>query len=468
MEEKIINKTKKNKLTEGSIIKSILLISVPIIIANLLQTAYQLIDTLWVGRIGANAVAAVSISFPILFLILSLGGGLGIAGTVLVAQYKGRNDQKNVYKVSEQTLIMMVGLSIVLSIIGYILTPALIRFMGAEPAVFDGAVSYLRISFIGVVFLFGYFVFQSLLRGFGDAKTPMYIVLLTVVLNAALDPLFIFGWGIFPAMGVSGAALATLLTQGIASVIGIGMLFTGKYGIHLKKENLKPDFTLMKKIFRLGFPTSIEQSMRAIGFTVMTILVASFGTITLASYGIGTRIQSFVIIPALSLSIANSTLVGQNIGACKPKRAEKITLISTAVGFVTLTVLGLLFFIFSTQIVRMFIPNDPAVIAAGASFLKISSLFFGFIAIQMAIFGTFRGAGKTSIAMIFSIITLVVQFASAFVLSKYTSLGDLGLWWAFPISNVAGAVMVLAWFFKGSWKKGAHIENTPECDIIEA
>ena len=236
MEEKIINKTKKNKLTEGSIIKSILLISVPIIIANLLQTAYQLIDTLWVGRIGANAVAAVSISFPILFLILSLGGGLGIAGTVLVAQYKGRNDQKNVDKVSEQTLIMMVGLSIVLSIIGYILTPALIRFMGAEPAVFDGAVSYLRISFIGVVFLFGYFVFQSLLRGFGDAKTPMYIVLLTVVLNAALYPLFIFGWGIFPAMGVSGAALATLLTQGIASVIGIGMLFTGKYGIHLKKR----------------------------------------------------------------------------------------------------------------------------------------------------------------------------------------------------------------------------------------
>lgn len=460
--------TNQNNLTEGSIIKSIIFLSVPIIIANLLQTAYQLIDTFWVGRVGATAVAAVSISFPILFLIISLGGGLGIAGTVLVARYKGRNDKKNVDKVSEQTLLMMISVSVLLSVAGYLLTPMLIKLMGAEPDVFVSAVSYLRISFIGLVFLFGYFVFQSLLRGFGDAKTPMYIVLLTVLLNAVLDPLFIFGYGVFPAMGVAGAALATIITQGIAAVIGIGILFTGKYGIHLKKENLKPDFSLMKRIFLLGFPTSIEQAMRAIGFTIMTVLVATFGTITLASYGIGTRIQSFVVIPALSLSIANSTLIGQNIGACKPKRASKITLISMVVGFVALTIVGVLFFVFSEQICRLFIPNDPAVIQSSAMFLRIVSLFFGFIAVQMALFGTFRGAGHTATAMVFSIFTLLVQFVSAFVLSKYTPLGELGLWWAFPISNLAGAAIVLFWFFKGSWKKGASIEKTPECDIIEA
>ncbi len=459
---------KANKLTDGSIIKSIIFLSVPIIIANLLQTAYQLIDTFWVGRVGAHAVAAVSISFPIIFLIISLGGGLGIAGTVLVAQYKGRNDQKSVDKVSEQTLLMMITIGVVLSFAGYFLTPLLIKMMGAEPDVFTGAVAYLRISFTGMVFIFGYFVFQSLLRGFGDAKTPMYIVLMTVALNAVLDPLFIFGYGIFPAMGVSGAALATVITQGVAAVIGIGILFTGKYGIHLKKENLKPDFKLMKRIFKLGFPTSIEQSMRAIGFTVMTILVATFGTITLASYGIGTRIQSFVIIPALSLSIANSTLIGQNIGARKPERAAKIAMISSAVGFVTLTVVGVIFFLFAKQIVTVFIPNDAAVIESGTMFLKIISLFFGFIAIQMALFGTFRGAGKTTTAMVFSFITLLVQFGSALFLSKFTSLGDLGLWWAFPISNLAGAAVVIFWFFRGTWKKNAHMEELPECDIIEA
>jgi putative MATE family efflux protein len=456
-----------NNLTEGSILRSIVSLSIPIIIANLLQTAYQLIDTLWVGRIGATAVAAVSISFPILFLILSLGGGLGIAGTVLVAQYKGMNDKKNVDKVSEQTVLMMVGLAIMLSVVGYFLTPIIIRLMGAEPDVFTGAVSYLRISFIGVIFLFGYFVFQSLLRGFGDAKTPMYIVLLTVILNAVLDPLFIFGWGIIPALGVAGAALATIMTQAIASIIGIGILFTGRYGIHLKKENLKPDFALMKRIFKLGFPTSIEQSMRALGFTLMTVLVATFGTITLASYGIGTRIQSFVVIPALSLSFANSALIGQNLGAGKPERASKITLISMAVGFLVLTFIGILFFIFSNHIVRAFIPNDPQVIAAGAQLLRIISLFFGFIGLQMALFGTFRGAGKTGVAMVFAIITLVVQFSFAFFLSKFTPMGDIGLWWAFPISNVIGAAIALWWFFRGTWKKGIP-ENIPECDIIEA
>ena len=146
---------------------------------------------------------------------------------------------------------MMMAAAIVLSFIGYFLTPMLIKIMGAKPDVFSGAVSYLRISFMGIIFIFGYFIFQSLLRGFGDAKTPMYIVLLAVVLNAILDPLLIFGYGIFPAMGVAGAALATVITQGIAAVIGIGILFTGKYGIHIKKENLKPDFKLMKRIFLL-------------------------------------------------------------------------------------------------------------------------------------------------------------------------------------------------------------------------
>jgi len=168
--------------------------------------------------------------------------------------------------------------------------------MGAEPAVLAGAVSYLQISFIGVIFLFAYFVFQSLMRGVGDVKTPMYIVFGTVLLNLVLDPLFIFGFGPIPAYGVSGAAIATIGTQGIAAIIGIMMLFSGRYGIHLKRNHLKPDFAIIKKMFKLGYPASIEQSARALNFTVMTLLVASFGTLAVASYGIGFRILSFIII----------------------------------------------------------------------------------------------------------------------------------------------------------------------------
>jgi len=187
--------------------------------------------------------------------------------------------------------------------------------MGAEPAVYAAAVSYIRISFIGMVFVFIYMVFQSLMRGVGDVKTPMYIVFGAVLLNLIFDPLFIFGYGFVPAFGVAGAAVATIGTQGLAAIIGLAILLSGRHQLHLQLNDLKLDVALFKKMFRLGLPASIEQSTRALGMTVMTFLVASFGTLTLAAYGIGSRILSFVIIPALGFSMATSTLVGQNIGA---------------------------------------------------------------------------------------------------------------------------------------------------------
>jgi putative MATE family efflux protein len=328
-------------LLEGSVTKSLFKLSWPIILANLLQTAYNLTDTFWVGRLGSNAVASVSISFPIIFLLISIGSGLALAGTILVSQYKGGKDQKNVDHVSTQTIILIGFISILISFLGYMLSPFLLGIMGAETAVYNDAVSYLRISFIGMIFLFMFGVFQSLLRGVGDAKTPLYVIFFSVILNLILDPLFIFGFGIIPPMGVVGAAFAT---------IGIYLLLSGKHSIHIKPNDFKPDFKLMKRMFFLGLPASIEQSMRALGMTVMTILVTSFGTITVASYGIGTRILSFIIIPAIGISIATSTLVGQNIGAGKPKRAKQITKISSELSFIILTIVGIILFIFSNQI----------------------------------------------------------------------------------------------------------------------
>jgi len=226
-------KNKKNNLIEGSILKSLLILSIPIIFSNILQTAYQLTDTFWVGRLGTEAIAAVTISFPIIFLIISLGGGLAMAGTIFVAQFKGKNDKKAVNHITSQTLLMVVFISIVLATIGYILSPFFISLMGVEKSVFSGAVSYMKISFIGMIFMFTYMVFQSLMRGVGDVKTPMYIVLGTVLLNLILDPLFIFGYGFIPAYGVTGAAIATIGTQGLAAIIGIFLLLKGKHQIQV-------------------------------------------------------------------------------------------------------------------------------------------------------------------------------------------------------------------------------------------
>ncbi len=448
------NKTIKNNLTEGPIIKSLITLSVPIIFANILQTAYQLTDTFWVGRLGTVAVAAVSISFPIIFLIISLGSGLAMAGTILVSQYKGSENKKAVDHITSQTLLMVVIISVILASIGYASSPFFINLIGAEHNVFLSAVSYIQISFIGVIFMFTYIVFQSLMRGIGDVKTPMYIVLGTVLLNLILDPLFIFGYGFIPAFGVSGAAIATIGTQGLAAIIGIGLLLKGKHQIQLHLNDLKPDWILIKRMFKIGFPASIEQSTRALGITVMTFLAATFGTITLAAYGIGSRILSFVIIPALGLSMATSTLVGQNIGAGKTERAEKITKLSALAGFIILTIVGVIMFLFAKQISAIFIPGEIKTIQSSALFIKIMALTFGFIGIQMSLNGLFRGSGNTMTSMILSIISLwILRFPLAYILSKHTALAEIGIWAAFPAANIIVAVIAIIWFMKGTWKQ---------------
>lgn len=457
---------KTNHLTEGSILRSLVTLSLPIVLADILQTAYQLTDTFWVGRLGTVAVAAVSLSFPIIFLMISLGGGLMIAGTILVAQYYGKGDKKAVDHITSQTFLLVVLLSLFLATLGFFASGFFVRLMGAESDVFADATSYMEISFIGMIFMFTYMVFQSLMRGVGDVKTPALIVLGTVLLNLILDPLFIFGYGVIPGFGVTGAAFATIGTQGIAAIVGIFLLVRGKYQIQLHLSDLRPDFPLIKKMLALGLPSSVEQSMRAFGMTIMTFLVASFGTLALAAYGIGTRILSFVIIPAIGLSMATSALVGQNIGAGKIKRAEEIIRMSTIVGFTLLTIVGIFLFLFAKNISATFLPGETETILASATFIQIIAPFFGFIGIQMAINGAFRGSGNTMISMILSIVSLwVLQFPLAYILSHHTSLGEVGLWIAFPAANALTALIAVIWFARGTWK---HKKITEEIKLEEA
>ncbi|HRW58752.1 MAG TPA: MATE family efflux transporter, partial [Chlamydiales bacterium] len=216
-------------------------------------------------------------------------------------------------------------------------------------------------------------------------------------------------------------------------------------------KDLYPDISLIKKMMRLGFPSSIEQSTRALGMIAMTFLVASFDTLTIAAYGIGSRILSFVIIPALGLSMATSTLVGQNMGAGKIQRAKSIVQMSSWVGFIGLSLIGLLFFIFAQQISSIFIPDETETIVMSASFLKIMSLTYGFIGLQMAINGSFRGSGNTFISMMLAIISMwVLRFPLAYLLSN-TNLGQIGIWIAFPVSNIIAGIIAMIWYVKGDW-----------------
>ncbi|MDB5189526.1 MAG: transporter [Parcubacteria group bacterium] len=444
----------KNSLLEGPILKSLITLAVPIVLANILQAGYQLIDAFWVGRLGGEAVAAVAVSFPVIFLSISIGMGLAIAGSTLIAQYVGAKNHDMVNHVAAQTLLMIVIASLALGAIGFALAPGLLHLMGVSAEVYSGALGFMRVSFVGLVFNFVFFMFQSIMRGVGEAKLPVYIVLGTVILNFILDPLFIFGWSSIPPLGVMGAALATLGTQSVAALIGLLVLFSGKYGIHLSLKDFSPDFAYIKRAFFLGFPASIEMSARALGLTVMTFLIASFGTLSVAAYGVGSNVLQVVIIPAMGLSMAIATLVGQNIGAGNIERAARIGKLGAWLSFGILTGLGVVVFIFAPYFVGFFVPGDQAVIAAGSVFLRVMALSWGFMGVQMALTGVLRASGNMVMTMMLTLVSQwVVQFPLAYVLSKHTALGITGIWWAFPLSNVLIALITLGIYAKGDWKK---------------
>jgi putative MATE family efflux protein len=450
-------------LLEGPVLKSLVRLAVPIVIANLLQAAYQLVDAFWVGRLGGSAVAAVSVSTPVTFLTIALGTGFALAGSILIAQYFGAGNREMVNHVAAQTLVVVAMLSILLGAAGYALSPFFLRLLHVSPEVYQSALGFLRVSFIGLVFNFSFFVFQSIMRGIGKPTLPVYIVLGTVILNFALDPIFIFGWGPVPALGVMGAALATLSTQSIAAVIGFVILFRGKRGIQVKWKDFIPDPEHIKRAFSIGFPASIEQSMRALGLTMLTFLIASFGTTTVASYGAGSNVLQVVMIPAMGLSMAISTLAGQNIGAGNMPRAAKVAKAGATLGFTILTLIGVIVFFTAPALVAFFVPGDTEVIRGGSVFLRTMCLSWGFMGLQLSLTGVLRASGNMITAMVLTLISQwVLQFPLAYVLSRHTGLGSAGIWWAFPIANILIALVTMSVYAKGDWKKKRLTEKEDE------
>jgi len=438
---------------EGPIGRALIKLAIPIVLGNVLQTGYQLTDAFWVGRLGAAAVAAVSVSFPVTFVVIALGAGLAMAGATLSAQYMGAGRQDMVNHVAAQTMMMVAVTSAILGAAGYVLAPYLLELLGVAPDVYSGALGFMRVSFIGIIFVFLYAMFQALMRGVGQTRMPLLIVMGTVTLNFILDPLLIFGWGPLPPHGVMGAALATLVTQALAAALGIVVFLRGRHGIKLVWRGFRPDLPYIKRAFFLGLPGSIELSARGTGPLLMSFLAASFGTLTIAAYGVGTNVLQFLTIPAMGLSMAVSTLVGQNMGAGNIERAARVTVLGAAAGFVLLSLAGILAYIFAPIIVGFFIPEDPQVIAQGARFIRIMSLAWGGIGLQLCIVAAFRASGNMLMAMVIALVSQwMFQFPLAYVLSKHTVLQAAGLWWSFPIANIGVAIVSVCWFAHGGWK----------------
>jgi putative MATE family efflux protein len=441
------------KINEESIWRQFFKLSIPIAIANFLASAYSITDAFWLGRLNSESLAAVSVCYPIIFLIISFGSGLFVSGTVMISHHKGREDYEKINHVSSQLILLMVFVSFVLSILGYLASPYLIKMIGAESLIPYGAVSYLELYFATIFFVFAFAVYQSMMRALGKVNLPLFIILATVILNFIIDPVFIFGYGPIPAMGTMGAAWASVFCESINVLIALFLIFRGKSEIVFKKENFKPDKKEIKKILRIGVPSSMEQFLRSTGLFFVAVLVVRFGTSSIAAYGVGGDVMGLVMVLSLAFMTSTSIMVGRDIGAGRIERAEAVTKSIAKISFLVLTFLGIFIFFFAEEIAAVFTPNDIEVIHQSTQYIKIMALSFGFFGLQQIFNGTFIGAGDTITSLVLSIFAFwIIRLPIAFFLS-HTSLGFYGVCWSFPIANTIAAIIGYFVFTSGRWKE---------------
>ncbi|WP_408954342.1 MATE family efflux transporter [Natroniella sp. ANB-PHB2] len=439
-------------LTNKKILITLLALSYPIIIGDAMHLMYNLADTFWVGRLGAEYLAAISLSFPLIFFIFSFAGGFSVAGMTLISQYIGAENQKMANLAAGQVLVLSVVISVFFSGVGLISGEELLQIMGPEAEVLKPAWEYFRIIMWGIPLVFVYFVFSSALQGIGDTKTPMKLKLITVLINIILDPFLIFGWFLFPELGIKGAAIATIFSRFIGAIIGMYLLFTGKKGIKLKLDYLKPDKEMVKQIIKVGFPAAIGMSALSLAMAVMTSIVTAFGTYTLAAWGIANRITSVIRMPAQGMGRATGVLIGQFLGADKPDEAGVTAWLGAGITFGFQILVAILILFVAPCLIMLFTENQN-VIEIGSYYLKIAGFAFAFLGVQQVLSESLKGAGNTVEQMLFRILTLwILQIPLSLFMAYTLGLGQKGVWWAILLAKFLGVLAVIFWFMKGTWK----------------
>ncbi len=447
----------KEQILNGPIIKTLFLLGWPIMVSGLLYSAYTLADTFWLGRLEESkyAVAALQISWPIIFLLIAVAFGFGTAGVALVSQYTGAKKHKEANKAAGQVISLSLVYGVSIAVIGFALSPFIVQSLGLEQEVSHLAVLYLRIYFLGSPSVFCSFMFGFIMRAYGDTVTPMIVEGIAVILNIILDPILIFGMFGFPRMGVVGAGLATVLTQSLAASIALYLLFKGKVGIKLKLSHLKPDKEKIKKILRIGVPASIGESSTAFGFFILMYVLARLpdSTVVLAAYGVGDRIISLVFISINGLGAGISTILGQSLGAGNIERAGEAAKKGMIVMFSILVACAVFLVLFRAEAIGFFI-NDSEVVNEGANFIKCIIIGIPFFGLFAGITASFRGSGHNVPTMILDLLRLWgLRIPLAYLLGLYLGMNSTGVWIGMALSNIVGAIVALILFGTGIWKK---------------
>ena len=451
---------RREDILSGPIIRTILVLALPVMVSASLHISFNIVDTFWLGRLGATEVGAPTAAWPVIFVFLSAGMGLATAGVALVAQHMGAGDRKKANEAAGQVFSFLIILSLIFTIGGFLGTPYILRWMQTPEDIYPLAVTYLRIVLLSMPFVFAYTAFRFLLKGMGDMVTPMLIKVVFVSVNIVLDPILIFGYSVFPAMGVTGAAIATAASRITAGVIGIYLLFNSRVDIRLSLKSLRLKMDWIRQIVRIGAPATFARVMTATAFVMLFALVAIFGEAPVAAYGIGRRVIHVITIAVWGFADASMSMVGQNVGAGNKKRAEEVikkaVLVASSIMFAT----GVIVIIFRTGIISVFIDEIP-VIKEGSRYLAIYSMSIGFFGIFRVLDSSYRGTGHTMPAMgleIFRIWGLRLFLSALFALPALPlinfgfDMGVMGIWVGMALSNPIGAAASYMYFRTGNWK----------------
>ncbi len=459
------------------IYKEVWRLAFPVILTNLLMSLVNIVDVLMVGRLGPVEIAAVGMSNTIQLLVM-IGILAVTAGSMaLAAQARGAGDLARLSFVTRQTLSLTVLMGLALSVLGYFVSEPLLGFLnsGGEPRAVELGSSYLEIVFLGLVFMVLNFAISSLMQGAGDTLTPLYLSGSMNLLNILFNYLFIFGPGAFPALGVPGAALGTVLARALGAAAGILLFYSGKNVIKLLPGSYRPDWGMFRDILAIGIPSGLQGMVRNSAQLLVIRIVTSTaaGTYGAAALAIGLQIESLAFMPGLALNVAATSLVGQSLGAWQVASARARGNAAIFLGVLVMSVIGLPIIVFAPHLVQLFDPSaHPVVLSASTSYLRVNALGLPILAVAMVVNGALRGAGDTRPGLVGNLLgRWLTVLPLAYLLALPLGLGVEGVWWALLAGTAVAAVYVLARWRSGRWIEVAlrrselyrlHLEKQPQ------
>jgi MATE family, multidrug efflux pump len=438
--------------TTGSLNRAILLLAIPMILEMVLESLFAVVDVFWVGRLGANAVATVGLTESLQSLVWAIGLGLSLSTTAMVARRIGEKDPAAAAVAGVQAIIIGLSVSVLVGVPCLFYAPTLLRLMGASPQIISVGSGYARIALGGSGVIVMLFLNNAIFRGAGDAAIAMRLLWVSNIINLVLDPCLIFGWGPFPKLGVTGAALATLTGRSIGVLYQFYRLLRGTERIRILVSQIRVNFQVLLRLLRVSLTGILQFAIAHTSWIGLVRIVSIFGSAALAGYTIGIRILIFVLLPSWGLSNAAATLVGQNLGAKQPERAQISVWRTGFYNMLFLGIIGVIFLIFATPVVRLF-TNDPAVVPLAATCLRILSYGNIGYAYGMVMLQAFNGAGDTVTPTFVHFFGFwMLEIPLAYFLAIPAHLGANGVYISIVVAEAAIAVAGILLFRRGRWK----------------